>query len=157
MEKIVKDTVTRRSFIKKSGIGIATTAMAMNTPFIISAPAAPDDPIKIGLVGCGGRGTGAALDAVNAATNVIYPDAGYHTEDAKAGAKASAKNVEIIAMADVFCLLVFDPASQMGVDQLRDSGILKELKAKIKSAKGVIFSSDVVIFISSLFYICTLK
>jgi hypothetical protein len=45
----------------------------------------------------------------------------------------------------------------MGVDQLRDSGILKELKAKIKSAKGVIFSSDVVIFISSLLYVCTLK
>jgi predicted dehydrogenase len=102
MERNTFDYVTRRSFIKKTGVGLATTAVAMNAPFIISAHAAPDDPIKIGLIGCGGRGTGAALDAVNAATNVIYPDAGYHTEDAKAGAKASAKNVEIIALADVF-------------------------------------------------------
>jgi len=102
MEELQNSHVSRRKFIKKSGIGLATTAVAFNAPYVITAHAAPDDPIKIGLVGCGGRGTGAALDAVNAATNVIYPDSGYHTEDAKEGALATAKNVEILALADVF-------------------------------------------------------
>lgn len=102
MKKYIYDPESRRSFIKKSGIGLAATTVALHVPNIISAHAAPDTPIKIGLIGCGGRGTGAALDAVNAATNVIYPDSGYHTEDAKEGAKAAAKNVEIIALADVF-------------------------------------------------------
>ena len=94
--------VSRRQFIRKSSLGVASTTVAINAPFIISAHASPDDPINIGLIGCGGRGTGAALDAVNAATNSIYPDSGYHTENAKEGAKAQAKNVQIVAMADVF-------------------------------------------------------
>jgi len=102
MKNHSKTNVSRRQFIKKSGIGVASTTVAMHAPFIISAHAAPDQQINIGLIGCGGRGTGAALDAVNAATNVIYPDSGYHTEDAKEGAQAAAKNVKIVAMADVF-------------------------------------------------------
>ena len=96
------DKVSRRQFIKKSGLGVASTTVAMHAPFIISAKSAPDQEINIGLIGCGGRGTGAALDAVNAATNVIYPDSGYHTENAKEGAQAAAKNVKIVAMADAF-------------------------------------------------------
>ena len=102
MKNSIKDKVSRRQFIKKSGIGVATTTVALNAPFIISAHAAPDEPINIGLIGCGGRGTGAALDAVNAATKVIYPDSGYHTENAAEGTKFSAKNIQIMAMADVF-------------------------------------------------------
>lgn len=102
MENTDKGSVTRRKFIKKSGIGIATTAMAVNAPFIITSHAAPDDPINIGLIGCGGRGTGAALDAVNAATNVIYPNSGYHTENATDNTRANAENVKIVALADAF-------------------------------------------------------
>jgi len=94
--------VTRRKFIKKTGTGLAVTAMTVNAPFIITSHAAPDSPINIGLIGCGGRGTGAALDAVNAATNVIYPDSGYHTENAAENTKAAAENVKIVALADAF-------------------------------------------------------
>jgi len=102
MKRSDENKVTRRQFIKKSGLGIATTTVAINAPFIVTAHAAPDDPINIGLVGCGGRGTGATLDAVNAATNSIYPDSGYHTENALEGAMIGAKNVQIMAMADIF-------------------------------------------------------
>jgi len=102
MKSIDKNKVSRRQFIKKTGISVASTTVALNAPFIISAHAAPDSPINIGLIGCGGRGTGAALDAVNAATNVIYPESGYHTENAMDDVKAAAKNVKIVAMADVF-------------------------------------------------------
>jgi hypothetical protein len=93
----------RRQFIKTSGIGLAGAAMTAGFPNIITSHAAPDDPIRIGIIGCGGRGTGAALDALKAATDSIYPEAqGYHTEDAKEGAVATAKNVSIMALADVF-------------------------------------------------------
>ncbi len=102
MKRSDENKVTRRQFIKKSGLGIATTTVAINAPFIVTAHAAPDDPINIGLVDCGGRGTGATLDAVNAATNSIYPDSGYHTENALEGARMAAKNVQIMAMADIF-------------------------------------------------------
>jgi myo-inositol 2-dehydrogenase/D-chiro-inositol 1-dehydrogenase len=58
--------------------------------------------IKIGVVGCGGRGTGAALDALGAATKVIYPQSGYHTEDVAEGTKVQRKNIRIVALADLF-------------------------------------------------------
>jgi len=102
MKKLKSSRVSRRKFIKNSGLQVAGTAMALNIPTIITANAAPDPQINIGLIGCGGRGTGAALDAVHAATNSIYPDSGYHTENAVEGATASQENVKIVAMADVF-------------------------------------------------------
>ena len=56
----------------------------------------------IGLIGCGGRGTGAVLDAVGAATEVIYPQEGYHTEDVDEDAVIIRKNIKIAALADLF-------------------------------------------------------
>lgn len=76
--------------------------MALRSPFVLTTHAQPDMPIRIGLIGCGGRGTGAALDALGAATNVIYPKAGYHTEDVAQGASTSEQNIKIVALADVF-------------------------------------------------------
>src|SRR5210317_1227706 len=100
MKKTKSSNVSRRQFIRKSGLHVAGATVALNIPTIITTHAAPDQQINIGLIGCGGRGTGAALDAVHAATNSIYPDSGYHTENAIDGAKATQKNVNIVAMAD---------------------------------------------------------
>ncbi len=94
--------LSRRHFLKNTSLGIAGAAAAVQMPFILTAHAAPDDPIKIGLIGCGGRGTGAALDALGAAANVIYPKAGYHTEDVQQNAQVTEKGVKIVALADVF-------------------------------------------------------
>jgi len=80
----------------------AGSVVALQSPFVLTTHAQSDTPIRIGLIGCGGRGTGAALDALGAATNVIYPKAGYHTEDVAQGASSSEKNIKIIALADVF-------------------------------------------------------
>ena len=93
------DSLNRRAFLKRSSLAAAGAAAL---PSIITAHAAPDDPIRIGLIGCGGRGTGALLDALGAATNVIYPAAGYHTEDVKAGAQVTASNIQVVALCDVF-------------------------------------------------------
>ena len=82
-------------------------------PFVHSAQAAGDIEVKIGLIGCGGRGTGAVLNALGTATNVIYPAAGYHTEDAASGARPSNKNIQVIALADLFPDRIAECKSQL--------------------------------------------
>lgn len=94
---------SRRQFLKDSCSGITVAAtVAAGFPYIATSQAASDVPIHIGVIGCGGRGTGAALDALQAATEVIYPMDTYHTEDAVEGAHAAAQGVQIAALADVF-------------------------------------------------------
>jgi myo-inositol 2-dehydrogenase / D-chiro-inositol 1-dehydrogenase len=73
----MRDNQTRRDFLKAStvaaGAALATTLIPANVH------AAGDDTIKVGLIGCGGRGTGAS-------DNVLH----------------SAKNIKIVALADAF-------------------------------------------------------
>lgn len=58
---------TRRDFMKYSGVAMAAAAMAA-APRVARA-AANGDVLKVGLVGCGGRGTGAAREALLADPN----------------------------------------------------------------------------------------
>lgn len=97
-----QNVVSRRHFLRQSSTAIVGAAALVQTPFVITSHAAPDDPIRIGLVGCGGRGTGAIADVLGAQTDVKYPSAGYHTENIKAGASTANKNVEVVALADIF-------------------------------------------------------
>lgn len=58
-------TSSRRGFIKNSAAGLGAVALATATrPPAVHA--AGDDMLRIGLVGCGGRGTGAAAQALKA-------------------------------------------------------------------------------------------
>lgn len=57
-------TTTRRRFLQTSAAATATMAVAAN------AYANGNDVIRIGLIGCGGRGTGAAVQALRADRNV---------------------------------------------------------------------------------------
>ncbi len=68
---------SRRDFLQKSAAlaGAATVTL----PLARSAHAAGSDVIKIGLIGCGGRGCGAAVNAMNAG-----------------------KDIRLVAMADLF-------------------------------------------------------
>ena len=94
--------VSRRRFLKHSSAAIAGAAALSEFPFVRTAHAAPDSPIRIGVIGCGGRGTGALADALGARTNVVYPQAGYHTEDLAADATVSDRNLKVTALADLF-------------------------------------------------------
>lgn len=60
---------SRRTFVKQSAAAVAATATAqiLLTP---NAHAAGSDVLRVGLVGCGGRGTGAAEQALKADSNV---------------------------------------------------------------------------------------
>ena len=71
---------TRRDFIKSSGKIAAVGALAgVTLPHVF---AAEDSTIKLALVGCGGRGTGAAANALSVS--------------------ASLASTKLVAMADVF-------------------------------------------------------
>jgi predicted dehydrogenase len=59
------DSPSRRDFIRQSSLLAAGAAIAGPLAVSRSAHAAGSDTIKIGLVGCGGRGTGAAIQALN--------------------------------------------------------------------------------------------
>ncbi len=68
-----KNTVgeDRRSFIKKTGMAVLGSSMAFNIGRAKSVPNTNDETLKVGLVGCGGRGTGAAGQALSADPNVV--------------------------------------------------------------------------------------
>src|SRR5262249_42404672 len=68
-------STSRRDFLKASSATLAGAAL-LNAPAV---HAAGSDVIKVGLVGCGGRGTGAAAQAAHAG-----------------------KDIKIVAMADMF-------------------------------------------------------
>jgi predicted dehydrogenase len=93
---------SRRTFLKQSSLAAAGAAVASQFPFVLTTHAAADDPIRVGVIGCGGRGTGAVLNVLGADTKVIYPEAGYHTEDVASGAEQRNKHVQVVALADVF-------------------------------------------------------
>ena len=59
-----ENNISRRAFAKKSSAGVAA-AVAMNS-IGRNAWAAGSDQIKIGLIGCGNRGPGAAMNALDA-------------------------------------------------------------------------------------------
>jgi len=61
---------SRREFIKTSSAIVAGSALAGGLGIARSAHAAGDDQIKIALIGCGGRGTGAAREALSTQGNV---------------------------------------------------------------------------------------
>ena len=60
---------SRRDFLKTSTVA-AAGAVAGGLSIARSAHAAGDDVLRVGLIGCGGRGTGAAVNAMNADPNV---------------------------------------------------------------------------------------
>ncbi|MEZ6052761.1 MAG: Gfo/Idh/MocA family oxidoreductase [Planctomycetaceae bacterium] len=57
---------SRRDFLKTSTVISTTSALAASFGGNARAFAAEDDVLKVGLVGCGGRGSGAALQALRA-------------------------------------------------------------------------------------------
>lgn len=60
----------RRNFIKKSTTAALGGALLNAIPYNSYAYSSSNQIIKIGLVGCGGRGTGALFEALNASPNV---------------------------------------------------------------------------------------
>lgn len=72
---------SRRDFLRTAGTATAGGLVASQLPFIQSASAQGSDVIKVGLVGCGGRGTGAASQALAADKGTVLTAMGDVFED----------------------------------------------------------------------------
>ncbi len=68
----ISQTLTRRQFVRASA-GAAFAAPFALGPLSVAASAfaGGSDQLKVGLVGCGGRGTGAAINALDADSGVV--------------------------------------------------------------------------------------
>jgi predicted dehydrogenase len=62
--------LSRRRFLKRSSVVAVGMPLAIKLPFVATSRAALADPIRVGLIGCGARGVGAARDALKAAQGV---------------------------------------------------------------------------------------
>ena len=60
---------SRRDFMKTSAVAVGSV-VASGLGFVPAVHAAGSDEIRVGLIGCGGRGTGAAVDVANATPGV---------------------------------------------------------------------------------------
>ncbi|MDA1014829.1 MAG: Gfo/Idh/MocA family oxidoreductase [Planctomycetota bacterium] len=118
------DSSTRRDFLKRSSAAVAGTALAANL-MSSSVYAAGSDTLKLGLVGCGGRGNGAASNAL-------------HADD----------NVELVAVADAFESQINGSLRALG-DQARIKDRIKVADdhkfVGLEGYKQVIDAVDVVI------------
>jgi predicted dehydrogenase len=94
-------TFSRRKFLQTSVAAGAAAISAARAPYV-HAGVSENFAVKIGLIGCGGRGTGALLDAIGASTKIIYPQSGYHTEDVEEGTTVARKDIQVLALADMF-------------------------------------------------------
>lgn len=62
---------SRRQFLKTSSAAAFGGLVAGHVSLAKKSGAAESDPLRVGLVGCGGRGTGAASQALNADKNAV--------------------------------------------------------------------------------------
>ncbi len=65
-----QSAASRRDFLKASTVAAAGGSALTGLGLASNAHAAGSDTIKVGLIGCGGRGTGAAEQSVSSAPNV---------------------------------------------------------------------------------------
>jgi predicted dehydrogenase len=61
---------SRRGFLRTSAAATVGAGLVLNGGLARSVHAAGSDVIKVGLIGCGGRGSGAAVNAMNAGEDV---------------------------------------------------------------------------------------
>lgn len=97
---------SRREFVKQTGIlaGGLFIAKAAGANYFSGA----EGEIKIALIGCGGRGTGAAMQAL-----------------------LSKQNVKLVAMADAFKDRLDNCFKTLNSDEVSDSGAKENIKGKI--------------------------
>src|SRR5438105_1633229 len=89
---------TRREFLKTTAM--AGTALAANVSLLSNVHAAGSDTIKVGIIGCGGRGSGAAGNVLHSAPNVQIVAIGdafkFRTNDLRKDLLTSAEKDETI-------------------------------------------------------------
>ena len=108
---------TRREFLKSTLT--TTAALAAPLSLVRSAHAAGSGKIRIGLIGCGGRGSGAAINAMNAGPDVTLVAMADIFEDRIIGARERLQELkpEQVAVDDDHLFVGFD-AYQKVIDSV---------------------------------------
>lgn len=84
---------SRREFLKTSSAVLAAGSLVAGSQFAAGAYAGSDNILKVGLVGCGGRGSGAAIQALNADPNTrLYAMADAFEDRLESSLKNLSKN-----------------------------------------------------------------
>jgi predicted dehydrogenase len=112
---------TRRDFLSRSTAGIVGGSLAANLVLPAGVHAQGSDTLRVGLVGCGGRGTGAAAQALNADKNVKLTAMGDAFSDRLESSLNNLKKVagDKVAVAEDHRFVGFDAYKQVidsGVD-----------------------------------------
>jgi predicted dehydrogenase len=115
--------LSRRAFLKGSSAAVLTGALAASQTTVPHVHAAGNDLLRVGLIGCGGRGTGAAAQALKADSNVRLVSMGDAFLDRLKTSRATLKEQNEIAhkidVPDDRCFTGFDAYNQViqsGVD-----------------------------------------
>ncbi len=100
---------SRRDFLKSSAVA-AGAVMAAGLPLAKSVHAEGSGTFKVGLIGCGGRGSGAAVNALNAGKDVKLVAMADLFEDKVKGSRDRIKHEkgDQVAVDDDHCFFGFD-------------------------------------------------
>lgn len=145
---------SRRDFLQQGGATVTAGAFLGTLALSRSAHAAGSDVLKVGLIGCGGRGTGAAAQAINADPQARLTALGDAFSDRLQGSLANLRkeNPEKVQVADDHCFVGFD-AYQKVIDSGVDVVVLAtpphfrpaHLKAAIEAGKHVFCEKPVAV------------
>jgi len=115
--------LSRRQFLKSSTAAAIAGPLVATSAFAQERTISPGDTLRVGLIGCGGRGTGAAAQALAADSNVKLVALGDAFKDRLQGSLETLKKQEDIAkkidVAEDGCFVGFDAYKQViasGVD-----------------------------------------
>lgn len=150
---------SRREFMQRSTAGLVGGAVLGSLGNVRMVHAAGDEALKVGLIGCGGRGNGAAINALNADANVKLTAMGDLFDDClQRGRRNVQQQAEGAGMAQKFavdddhCFTGFD-AYQKVIDSGVDVVILaspphfrpQHLAAAIEAGKHVFCEKPVAV------------
>src|SRR5947207_3173418 len=114
--------LSRRGFLKASAAASAAAILAESIPSVVYAQGS--DRIKVGVVGCGGRGTGAAGDCAHAHPSVQIVSMGDAFKDRLDSSRQNLKGLgDQLAVTDDKCFVGLD-AYQKVIDSGIDLALL---------------------------------
>jgi predicted dehydrogenase len=92
-----------------SFLSSCASANNLNEPYVSYSEQAPDgEPLRAGLVGCGGRGTGAAVNFLDAGPNLEIVALGDAFQDQLDKCRSNLQNARGVEVADEKCFVGFD-------------------------------------------------
>ena len=154
-KQFLSGAYTRRDFLRTSAITAAGVATSQMVPSSAFAYAQGSDTIRVGLIGCGGRGTGAAKDAVTGSEGVeivamgdLFPDRLQRSRTQLAeqiGAKLKVTNDTAYSGFDAFRRVIATPGVNLVILATPPAFRPEHLAAAVAAGKHVFMEKPVAV------------